>query len=306
MTRCLVTGGAGFIGSHLTEAAVARGWEVVVLDDLSTGKLENLVAVRGDVAFLEADVTDAARVREAARGCEVIFHQAALVSVPRSVAEPKLSAEINDLGTVNVFEAARNERVRRVVLASSAAVYGMRHAPPHVETLPPDPATPYAAHKLLGEHYARFYAAAYGIESFALRYFNVYGPRQDPSSPYSGVISIFADRLARGTKPTLFGDGLQSRDFVHVADVVQANLAAATAPGADGTALNVGTGRAVTILELWRTMAKVAGRSDEVTFAPARMGDIVASLAATALARERIGFEAGISLSEGLQTLLPG
>jgi UDP-glucose 4-epimerase len=304
MIRCLITGGAGFIGSHLAEAAVSRGWAVTVLDNLSSGRLENLAPVLNDVTFIEGDVTDAARVRETARGCEVIFHEAALVSVPRSVADPRLSAEINDLGTLNVFEAARNQGVRRVVLASSAAVYGKQHAPPHEETLTPEPATPYAAHKLLGEHYARFYAAVYGIESVCLRYFNIYGPRQDPSSPYSGVISIFADLLGRDETPTLFGDGLQTRDFVYVSDVVRANFLAAAATRADGYAVNVATGRAVTILDLWRTMAALADRPADHRFGPARTGDIVASWGATSLAEYEIGFKAEIGLDEGLRKLL--
>lgn len=304
MSSCLVTGGAGFIGSHICEEALRRGWSVRVIDNLSTGKRENLSHLAGPLEFIEADISEPDGVMEAARDVEVIFHLGALVSVPQSCEDPHLSARSNDLGTLNVFEAARVNGARRVIHSSSAAVYGPNTAPPHHEELSPDPVTPYAAHKLLGEHYGRFYAATHGLEAVSLRYFNVYGPRQDPSSPYSGVISIFADRLRSGAPITIFGDGGQTRDFVYVADVVRANFLAAGCDGAVGFSANVATGSAVTVNHLLQTMARTLGVEANPAYGETRTGDIRDSFAAVGKARELLGFKAEVSLEEGLEKLL--
>lgn len=297
--RCLITGGAGFIGSHIADEAARLGWEVAVLDDLSTGKRENLAQLEGRARLIVGDVADPQAVREAARGADVIFHLAALVSVPESVRDPQKSARVNDLGTLNVFSAAA-ETGARVIHSSSAAVYGPDAAPPHHEGLTPDPVTPYAAHKLLGEHYARFYHREKGLSCLCLRYFNVFGPRQDPSSPYSGVISIFSDRLATGRPATIFGDGEQTRDFVYVADVVAANFLAALHPVADGRATNVGTGKAVTLKRLWEELRAVTGLDAPLSHGPTREGDIRHSRADTSRARDFLAFEARTEFAEGL------
>lgn len=224
--KYLVTGGAGFIGSHIVDALVAGGHTVVVLDNLSSGHRENLAGVAGAVEFIEGDIRHAETCLQAAQGCDGIFHEAALVSVPDSINRPRDNHDINITGTLNVLEAARQQGVRRVVLASSAAVYGDNPELPKREELLPEPKSPYALAKLAGEYYLKVYAECFGLETVALRYFNVFGPRQDPSSMYSGVISIFAERVKKGLPITFYGDGQQTRDFVNVADIVQANLLA--------------------------------------------------------------------------------
>ncbi len=224
--KYLVTGGSGFIGSHIVEALVADGHDVVVLDNLSSGHIENLDRVMDRIIFIEGDIRDPAACLAAAKGCDGVFHEAALVSVADSVERPRDNHEINITGTLNVLEAARACGVKRILFASSAAIYGNNPELPKTESMLPEPMSPYAVAKITGEYYLRTYAELYGLECVALRYFNVYGPRQDPSSPYSGVISIFAQRVGRGASVTFYGDGLQTRDFVNVADVVQANLLA--------------------------------------------------------------------------------
>ncbi len=302
--KALITGGAGFIGSHIAETLVAEGCEVHVLDNLSSGHRENLAPVQDRVRFFEGDIRDPDALREAVQGCEVIFHEAALVSVPLSVKEPVSSAEINEMGTLQVLEAARKYGVRRVVLASSSAIYGDDPEMPKREEMPPRPLSPYAVQKLTGEFYARLYHELYGLETVCLRYFNVYGPRQDPSSPYSGVISIFMTLAAEKRPPSIYGDGEQSRDFVFVKDVVQANILAADTPGAGGERLNVGTGRSVTVNQLWGAVCRMTGLELSPNYEPPRAGDIRESLADIDRARNLLGFDPAFSFEEGLEKTL--
>jgi len=301
MARCLVTGGAGFIGSNLAEYLIKEGMQVCVLDNLSTGSLENLEPFRGQIDFRQGDVRDFDMLGEVMSDVDVVFHQAAEVSVPRSVEDPLETAMVNDMGTLHVLEAARRSGVKRVVFASSCAVYGDLPGLPKTENMATRPLSPYAASKLHGETYACLYSDLYGLETVCLRYFNVYGPRQDPSSPYSGVISIFMNKAARGELPTIYGDGEQYRDFVYVADVVQANLQAAFRQGNAGAVVNVGTGGSVTISQLWRHIAKLAGVEGEPGRAPERPGDIRESIADISQTREVLGYEPKCSLFEGLE-----
>ncbi len=299
--RVLVTGGAGFIGSHLVEALLGRGNEVRVLDDLSTGRRENLAGADGSrLEFLEGSFTDPGLLSAGLSGVEAVFHLAGLVAVPESVENPARCIELNDLGVWNLYRTAAEHQVRRLVLSSSSAVYGDRDVPHH-EDLCPRPDTPYAMHKLLGEHYGLYFHRHRGLESVYLRYFNVYGPRQLPDSPYSGVISLFLDQLRQGRPGLILGDGLQTRDFVHVRDVVRANLAAADRPGLSGLALNIGSGQTTTILALYRLLAGLAGRPDLAPrFAPPRPGDIRHSSGPITLAGRHLGFQPSITLADGL------
>lgn len=302
----LVTGGAGFIGSHLVDALFAAGNAVRVLDDFSSGKAVHLEQAErsGRLEVVRADVRDAAAVKAAAAGVDGIFHLAALVSVPLSLAEPRRSFETNVGGTVNVLEAARTTGVRRVVLASSAAVYGDAAEPAREDETPLRPMSPYAVDKLAAEQYGALYSRQYGLNVTALRFFNVYGLRQDPASPYSGVISVFADRLRRRDGVTIFGDGEQTRDFVHVSDVVQAMIAAMSAGRAGFTACNVGTGKAVRIDRLLETLAGIVGWQPPVDRQPARQGDIHHSCADIHRARELLGYVPQRDLAAGLRELL--
>ncbi len=304
--RFLVTGGAGFIGSHLVEALLHGGHRVRVLDDFSTGKYENLDFPRPGAALeiIEGDIRDSGVVRHAMRDVDGAFHEAALVSVPRSIEEPELSLAINAGGTLNVFEAARRTGVRRVVCASSAAVYGDSDRLPLAESTPLRPTSPYGLDKLYLEHLGALYASLHGLEAVALRYFNVFGPRQDPTSPYSGVISIFVDRLRRGEAPTIYGDGEQTRDFVYVGDVVRANLAAMGGLTRGFQALNVGAGRRVSLNALLSELAAVLGVTARATHAAARPGDIRDSQADIANIRAALGYTPRWSLREGLAALV--
>ena len=297
----LVTGGAGFIGSHLSEALLARGNVVRVLDDLSTGYIRNLPPEDpGRLEFINASIRDLPVLRSALQGVDTVYHLAALVAVPESVENPRKCIDLNDLGVYELLEAASSGGVRRVVLSSSSAVYG-EIEPPHHEDLCPRPDTPYALHKLLGEHYGLFFSQHRGLETVFLRYFNVYGPRQLPDSPYSGVISIFMDCLNRGRAGLIFDDGLQTRDFVYVDDVVRANLLAAAKSGLSGQAFNIGSGRAASILELHRHLAALAGLEDKSpVFAPPRPGDIRHSYGPMDKAARLLGFRAEVGLPEGL------
>lgn len=306
-TQVLVTGGAGFIGSHLVEALLAGGFAVRALDDLSEGLLDNLAEARAAfgarLEFVEGSIRDAAVLREAMRGASAVFHLAAMVAVPESIENPHRCIELNDLGVFAVYEAAAEAGVRRVIFSSSSAVYGDLPVPHH-EELKPKPDTPYAIHKLLGEHYGLFFNGYKGLETVSLRYFNVYGPRQLPDSPYSGVISIFMEKLYNGEAATIFDDGGQTRDFVYVADVVRANLLALAAPKekALGRAFNIGSGTAVSIVKLYELLAQLAGRDSEAPrFAPPRPGDIRHSQGPVLLAADMLGFQAETSLSEGLR-----
>jgi len=302
--RALVTGGAGFIGSHIATHLVAGGHDVVVLDNLSTGKRENLAEIERSVRFVLGDVRDAAKVAEVAAGCEVIFHEAAIVSVPRTVENPEESHDVNIEGTLNVLQAARKAGARRVVLASSAAVYGEEPTLPKVESMRVEPISPYGVEKATGELYLATWAKLYGVETVALRYFNVFGPRQDPRSPYSGVISIFVDRILAGQPITFFGDGRQTRDFVFVADVVQANLLAATKSGVSGKVFNVARGERTTLLDLASAIERVVGRTVERRFADARAGDIRESVADVGRARAELGYAPAVGVEEGLAQLI--
>jgi UDP-glucose 4-epimerase len=298
---CLVTGGAGFIGSHLVEALLARGNRVRVLDDFSTGRRDNLPA---GVEVLAGDLADADAVRAAADGASVVYHLGAIASVQRSIEDPPLIHRVCGTGTLNVFEAARRAGVRRIVYASSAAVYGIPDGPVQVESAALRPLSPYAAAKLAGEFYAQAFSACHGLETVSLRFFNVYGPRQRADSPYSGVIALFISALLAGRTPSVFGDGLQSRDFVAVEDVVQALTLAAEKPGASGKVYNVGTGRSVTLLDLLATLNTVLGTDVRPNHAPPRTGDIRHSRADIGRIRSDLGYEPRVSLEEGLSRTL--
>jgi UDP-glucose 4-epimerase len=304
--KALVTGGAGFIGSHLVDALVARGDSVVVIDDLSTGRRENLALAGDRVRLIEGCVTDRAAVDAAMAGCEVVFHQAAVASVPATIDRPVHTNRVNFGGTLNVLEAARAAGARRVVFASSAALYGDVGDTPCHEGMAPNPQSPYAVEKLGSEHYVRVWAELFGLETVALRYFNVFGPRQDPSSAYSGVISIFVDRLRRGLVPTIYGDGEQTRDFVYVGDVVAANLAAADVERAPGLVCNIGRGDTTTLNTLYGHLAAILGGPPAPSYGPTRAGDIRHSRANVDRAAALLGWCAQVPVAEGLRALVDG
>ena len=301
LSRVLVTGGAGFIGSHLVDALVAEGCDVVVLDDLSSGSLSNLKHVKDKITFYKGNIQDQKILMQAAKNCEVIFHLAAMVSVTKTVDNPVDSAFINDIGTLIVLDAGRKNKVKRVVLASSSAVYGDDPLLPKHENMPLKPMSPYAVQKLTGELYARIYNDLYGLETVCLRYFNVYGPRQDPSSPYSGVISIFMTKAVSKKPPVIYGDGKQYRDFVFVKDVVKANLLAATEDDAAGQIFNIGTGKHVSINNLWDMISLFSGLKIEPEYIPSRPGDIIESVASIEQAKSALGFEPDYLFEKGLE-----
>ena len=299
-TRSLVTGGAGFIGSHLVEALLARGDEVRVLDDFSSGRLENLPTSNERLEVLHGSISDTQMLNSAMNGVEVVFHLAAMVAVPESVDNPQKCLELNDLGAYNTYMAAEENQVRRVVFSSSSAVYGDQSVPHH-ENICPKPDTPYAIHKLLGEHYGIFFYKYRQLESVYLRYFNVYGPRQLPDSPYSGVISLFMDQLRQGQTGVIYGDGQQTRDFIHVDDVVSANIAAALSPKAPGLAFNIGSGTTSTINTLYRILSELAGQTSlKPTYREPRAGDITHSSGPVDLARDVLNFCPTVTLAPGL------
>lgn len=302
--RALVTGGAGFIGSHLVVRLVAEGHAVTAYDNLSSGKRSNLAEVDGKVELVEADVRDAPQLAFYVAKADVVFHEAAVVSVPYSVEHPQETHDVNLQGTLNVLEAARRFDVKRVVFACSAAVYGEDPTVPKLETMAPSPVSPYGVEKIASEYYLHAYHRLFGIETVALRYFNVFGPRQDPSSPYSGVISIFVDRALRGAPVTIFGDGEQFRDFVYVANVVQANMLAATREGVGGRCFNVGCGRATSLNALAEMLGRSVGKKLDVSYGPVRSGDVRASLADISRAQRELGYEPTIGVEEGLVRLL--
>ena len=299
--RVLVTGGAGFIGSHLTEALVAKGCRVTVLDNLTTGHMANLSTVKDRIEFVHGDIRDLGTLDRTTSGCEFIFHLAAVVSVPQTVEQPVDSAKVNDMGTLHVFEAARNSGAVGVVFASSSAVYGDDPELPKREDMLPKTLSPYAAQKMTGEYYAQVYTNLFGIKSTCLRFFNVYGPRQDPSSAYSGVISIFMAKTVSGTSPTIYGDGNQSRDFVFVGDVVRAILLAAASSAAAGGSVNIGSGRPVTVNNLWEMICRINGSTMPPLYAPSRPGDIYASVADIEKAKSQIGFSPETDFDRGLE-----
>ena len=301
--RALVTGGAGFIGSHLVDRLLADGLEVRVLDDLSTGHLENL-PVHSALTVVQGDVADLDTVYRAVSGCDWVFHEAAIASVPKTIEDPIASQRVNYGGTVNVLEAARNAGVRRVMFAASAAAYGDLPDQPKSEAMPVKPLSPYAVDKLASEYACQVYHRVYGLETVCLRYFNVYGPRQDPSSPYSGVISLFADRLGRGEAPVIHGDGEQTRDFVFVGDVVEANVRAAKHTDAPGRVVNVATGAAVSLNTLFERMQHIVGADLAPSYGAERAGDIRHSVADVSTAAACLDWSASTPLDEGLSALL--
>lgn len=305
--RYLVTGGAGFIGSHLVEALVCDGHLVRVLDNFSTGRRENLAEVPGEfLEIVKGDIRDSSLLGRCATGVDGVFHLAALVSVQESIEHPDLSADINARGSVNVLQAARAAGVKRVVMASSAAVYGDNQNLPLREDEPPQPLSPYGLDKLYAEKAGELYRILFGMQVAALRYFNVYGPRQRPDSPYSGVISVFMDAVSSGQPITIYGDGEQSRDFVHVQDVVQANLLAMQAPLTGYQVFNVANGQSVALKELLDLVWLTLGRKTGIAYAPARPQDIRHSRADIGRIRAALGYRPRWALREGLRALAPG
>jgi UDP-glucose 4-epimerase len=299
--KYLVTGGAGFIGSHLVEALLARGHDVVVLDDLSGGKQSNLATVAGRIEMTSGSICDLKTVAQACRGVACVFHEAARTSVPRSVQEPLETNRVNVEGTLNVLVAARDAGVRRVVFAASSAAYGESASLPKVETMAPAPISPYGVSKLVGELYAGVFSRIYGLETVSLRYFNVFGPRQDAASQYSGVLAKFITALQTGGTPVVFGDGSQSRDFTYVENVVQANLLAAETPGVSGRVFNVGTGNRYTLNQTLELLGKIAGRPAKAEYREPRPGDIAHSQADISLARKLLGYDPKVGFEEGLR-----
>jgi UDP-glucose 4-epimerase len=301
MAQYLVTGGAGFIGSHLCRRLLADGHAVRVIDDLSSGQRDNLADIIDEVELVVGDLRDEALLDKVLRGVDYALHHAAVASVQTSVERPLFEQEVNAVGTLRFFEAARRAAVGRVVFAASAAAYGNNPTVPKREQMIPEPESPYAISKVMGEYYARVYSQLYGLQVVCLRYFNVFGPRQDPSSPYSGVISIFAERMLKGEAPVIFGDGGQSRDFVYVDNIVEANMRACTAPEAAGRVYNIGCERSVSILELVTALNEILGTALDPVFNPARQGDVRVSLADIAQARTQLGYEPIVHFAEGLQ-----
>lgn len=300
--KALVTGGAGFIGSHLVEALTAIGCQVTVLDNLTSGSLANLKHLAGKYDFYQEDIQDSKALLAAAEKCDVIFHLAAVVSVPQTVENPVETAAVNDMGSLLVFETARRQKVKRVVFSSSCAIYGDDPQLPKREDMSPKPMSPYAVQKLAAEYNASVFYDLYGIETVVLRYFNVYGPRQNPASPYSGVISIFMTKALLNEAAFIYGDGQQSRDFIYVQDVVNANLLAATAQSACGQVINIGSGRAVRINDLWQAICAISGRNITPAYEPKRPGDISESLADIERARALLDFNCEVPLETGLKS----
>lgn len=304
MSICLVTGGAGFIGSHIVEALLARGDQVRVLDNLASGYLHNLSNVIDQIEFIEGDIRDEPLVNRAIDGVELVFHLAAMVSVPESMANPVEAELRNAVGTLNVLNAARNAGVRRLVLSSTCAVYGDEPTLPKTEAMPPFPKSPYAISKFAAEGYCHVFHEAFGLETVVLRYFNVFGPRQDPSSAYSGVISIFVDRLSKRETPTIFGDGEQTRDFVFVKDVATANLLASAVPKAAGKLFNIGTGRQVSINQLFTALCDIFKCGLQPEYKPVRTGDILHSYADPTRANTILNWTPRVSFENGLAELV--
>ncbi|MDW8322189.1 MAG: SDR family oxidoreductase [Armatimonadota bacterium] len=299
--RILLTGGAGFIGSHLAEKLVELGHEVIVLDDLSTGREENIAHLMDRISFVRGSITDAALLSEVMQGVQVVFHQAALGSVPRSVEDPRTTHDVNVTGTFNVLMAARDARVKRVVYAASSSAYGDTPTLPKVETMLPNPLSPYAVSKLVGEYYCQVFTRVYGLETVSLRYFNVFGPRQNPYSQYAAVIPRFITAALRGEPLTVFGGGEQSRDFTYIDNVVHANLLAMESPQAVGKVYNVACGERYTLNELIRHLEEIFGRKLEVQYLPPRAGDVRHSEASIVEAGRDLGYRVLVSFEEGLR-----
>jgi UDP-glucose 4-epimerase len=303
MTTCLITGVAGFIGSALARAALGQGDRVRGIDNFSTGKRENLGEILSRIDFREIDLLDLEALREACVGVDYVLHEAAIPSVPKSVLDPLASNRANVDGTLNLLVAARDAKVKRVVYAASSSAYGDTPTLPKREDMPPNPISPYAVAKLAGEHYMISFYRCYGLETVCLRYFNVFGPRQDPTSPYSGVLAKFITRMLKGETPVIFGDGSQSRDFTYIDNVVQANLRAIKAPASEiaGRVFNAATGHRVDLNETFQLLKKLTGYSGEVKYEAERAGDIKHSLADISRAQQHLGYAPAIDFEEGLR-----
>jgi UDP-N-acetylglucosamine/UDP-N-acetyl-alpha-D-glucosaminouronate 4-epimerase len=301
MAIYVVTGGAGFIGSHIVEELVRRGETVRVIDNLVMGSRRNLEGVAGGIEFHEQDIRDLEGLRPIFAGATYAIHLAALASVARSVEDPLGTNEVNVTGTLKVLVAARDAGVKRLVFAASAAAYGNNPVMPRVESLMPDPLSPYALHKLAGEQYCGLFNSLYGLETVPLRFFNIFGPRQNPLSPYTGVLSKFVSAYHRGQQPVIFGDGEQSRDFTYVENVVDAVLRACAAPGAPGKILNVGVGKSFTLNQTIGLLNRICGRELKPRYGPLRQGDARESLADISLARKLLGYEPRVLFEEGLR-----
>ncbi|MFM7842610.1 MAG: SDR family oxidoreductase [Planctomycetota bacterium] len=301
MAKCLVTGGAGFIGSHIVAALVKRGDQVRVLDNFSTGRLSNLEPVAGQIEVIRADLCDAAAVEPAVAGVDTIFHQAALASVPASVADPLATHHACVTGTVTLLNAARQAQVRRVVYAASSSAYGNSIWSAKRETDMPMTLSPYAAAKVAAEWYCQAFYHSYNLETVAIRYFNVFGPRQDPNGAYAAVIPRFICAMVKGERPTIYGDGQQSRDFVYIDNVVAGNLAAATAPAAAGKLFNIAAGRSYSLLDLLRELNTILNTRFEPNFEPTRVGDVRDSLADISAASQGLNYQPLVSFQDGLR-----
>lgn len=303
--KVLVTGGAGFIGSHLTESLVQQEYDVVVVDNLTTGRLDNLNSIRDQIHFIEADVSDVNVCEQAVEGCELVFHHAAIPSVQRSLDNPLESHASGTTTTANILWAAHKAGVKRVIFAASAAAYGLCEMLPHHESMPPDSLNPYAATKVAGEYYLRAFAVGLGIDTISLRYFNVYGPRQDPNSPYSAVIARFIDRMCAGERPVIYADGNQTRDFIYVDDAVQANLLAADASiPLKGEVLNVGCGQRISVNQLVQEINGILGTNLMPIYQEPRVGEVRHSQADISKIKDLLGFEPRVSLKMGLEKLI--
>jgi nucleoside-diphosphate-sugar epimerase len=304
--RIVVTGGAGFIGSALMRGLVAESGsaQLVVIDNLLTGKAENLAEVRSQIDLQQADIRDYAAVSPLIRGADLVFHLAAIPSVPRSINEPELAHQVNIDGTFNVLLAAHRGGVKRVVYAASSSAYGDTPTLPKKEQMTPNPKSPYAVQKLVGEHYARVFSEVYGLETVSLRFFNVFGPRQDPGSPYSGVISVFISALLDRRPPTIYGDGEQSRDFTYVKNIVQLCLQAASVADVAGRLYNGGVGARITLNELWGTLQKLEGVEIAPQYAAPREGDVRDSQADISAASRDLGYKPTVDFEEGLRRTL--
>jgi len=301
LSEFLVTGGAGFIGSHIVEHLVGRGAKVRAIDNLSTGKAATIDLFRGKVDFIEGDIRDAATCRKACRGVRVVFHEAAMPSVPKSVADPLTSHDCNINGTFNMLMAARDEKVARFVYAASSSAYGESPTLPKLESMPTDPLTPYAVNKLAGEHYCRAFAEVYGMSTVALRYFNVFGPRQDPTSQYAAAIPAFITHIMRDQPPTIYGDGEQTRDFTYIENVVRGNMLAAEAKGLRGQVINLACGERVSVNRIIAQINKLLGKQVRPNHVDPRAGDIKHSQADITRARELLGFEPVVNFDDGLK-----